>query len=117
MVTDTGKSRRGFASLDPDRVREIARAGGRAAHAKGRAHRFTTDEARAAGKKGGLVTSRKRGALSAAGRRGGEARAAQIRAERSGAVCPTCGLSISDPVHRGFGPCGAEATAEAVEPT
>jgi general stress protein YciG len=49
------KSRRGFAAIDPDRLREIAGRGGRAAHANGRAHEFTTEEARAAGRKGGKV--------------------------------------------------------------
>lgn len=43
--------RRGFASMDPARVREIASMGGRAAHQSGRAHEFTSEEARAAGKK------------------------------------------------------------------
>jgi len=43
-------SARGFASMDPDRQREIASEGGRAAHAAGTAHEFTSQEARAAGK-------------------------------------------------------------------
>jgi general stress protein YciG len=47
--------RRGFAAMDPDRVRAIASKGGRAAHAAGTAHRFTAEEARAAGKKGGAA--------------------------------------------------------------
>lgn len=42
-------SNRGFASMDPDKQREIAAEGGRAAHASGRAHEFTSEEARAAG--------------------------------------------------------------------
>lgn len=45
--------RRGFASMDPERVREIARRGGKAAHEAGTAHEFTTEEAREAGRKGG----------------------------------------------------------------
>ena len=44
-------SGRGFASMDPDRQREIAAEGGRAAHASGNAHEFTSQEARAAGAK------------------------------------------------------------------
>jgi len=40
---------RGFASMDPDRQREIAAEGGRAAHASGHAHEFTSEEAREAG--------------------------------------------------------------------
>jgi len=42
---------RGFAAMSPERKKEIAGMGGRAAHASGRAHQFSTDEARAAGKK------------------------------------------------------------------
>lgn len=44
---------RGFAGMDPAKQREIASKGGKAAHAKGTAHEFTSEEARAAGKKGG----------------------------------------------------------------
>ncbi|NVM79875.1 hypothetical protein FHW83_005717 [Duganella sp. SG902] len=42
-------SNRGFASMDPERQREIAAEGGRAAHASGNAHEFTSEEARRAG--------------------------------------------------------------------
>jgi general stress protein YciG len=42
---------RGFAAMSPEKKREIAGMGGRAAHAAGRAHQFSTEEARAAGKK------------------------------------------------------------------
>lgn len=51
---------RGFAAMDPDRVQEIARKGGKAAHEAGTAHEFTTEEAAEAGRKGGLVTAAKR---------------------------------------------------------
>lgn len=44
---------RGFASMDPEKQKEIARKGGRAAHQKGTAHEWTSDEARIAGRKGG----------------------------------------------------------------
>ncbi|MDB5960468.1 MAG: hypothetical protein JWP59_1762 [Massilia sp.] len=40
---------RGFASMDPARQREIASEGGKAAHQKGTAHEFTSEEARRAG--------------------------------------------------------------------
>ena len=42
---------RGFAGMDRERQREIASQGGRAAHASGNAHQFTSEEARAAGSK------------------------------------------------------------------
>lgn len=66
-------SRRGFASMDPEKKRLIASKGGRAAHEKGTAHEFTSDEARAAGRKGGETVSRNRDHMAAIGRRGGEA--------------------------------------------
>ena len=46
-------SKRGFASMDETRQREIASEGGKAAHEKGTAHEFTSEEAREAGRKGG----------------------------------------------------------------
>lgn len=56
------KSRpRGFAAMDPARVREIASKGGRAAHAAGTAHQFDSEEAKAAGKKGGVAPHIRRG--------------------------------------------------------
>jgi hypothetical protein len=42
---------RGFAAMSPEKKKEIAGMGGRAAHASGRAHQFSSEEARAAGKK------------------------------------------------------------------
>lgn len=80
----TGKSKRGFASMDRERQKEIASKGGRAAHAKGTAHEWSKDEARAAGRKGGVIVSRDRDHMSAIGREGGEARGranAMARAE------------------------------------
>ena len=53
-VGERHKSRgRGFASMDQEKQREIARRGGRAAHEQGTAHEWTSDEARVAGRKGG----------------------------------------------------------------
>jgi len=45
----SGTRNRGFASMDPQRQREIASQGGKAAHQKGTAHEFTSEEARRAG--------------------------------------------------------------------
>lgn len=53
-----GKSKRGFASMSTDKQRQIASKGGRAAHAKGTAHEFTSEEARLAGRKGGQARQR-----------------------------------------------------------
>jgi general stress protein YciG len=55
-----GKSNRGFASMDPERQRQIASEGGKAAHEKGTAHEFTSEEAREAGRKGGQARSANR---------------------------------------------------------
>ena len=57
------KERRGFASMSPEKQREIASKGGRAAHEKGTAHEWTADEARSAGRKGGQVSRGGRGRL------------------------------------------------------
>jgi uncharacterized protein len=68
------RSNRGFASMDPYKQKEIASKGGKAAHAKGTAHEFDSDEAREAGRKGGQAVSRNRDHMAMIGRRGGEAR-------------------------------------------
>lgn len=75
--------RRGFAGMDPEARRAIARAGGRAAHAQGVAHRFTPAEAREAGRKGGAVVSLDRRHMAEIGRKGG--RSAGDRARRAAA--------------------------------
>jgi len=78
----TGKSRRGFASMDPARQKEIASKGGRAAHEKGTAHEWSSDEARNAGRKGGVTVSQDRAHMAAIGREGGESRSAAAREAR-----------------------------------
>lgn len=55
------KADRGFASMDRAKQREIASKGGKAAHAKGTAHEWTPEEAKVAGRKGGLVSRGGRG--------------------------------------------------------
>lgn len=60
MTETTKKARRGFAAMSPEKQREIAALGGKAAHAKGTAHEFTSDEAKEAGRKGGQAAQRKR---------------------------------------------------------
>jgi general stress protein YciG len=57
------KERRGFASMSPEKQREIASKGGRAAHEKGTAHEWTPEEARNAGRKGGQISRGGRGRL------------------------------------------------------
>jgi uncharacterized protein len=66
-VTDAMvKGRQGFASMNADLQRQIARKGGQTAHRNGTAHHWTTEEARAAGRKGGREASHRRRLASAA---------------------------------------------------
>jgi uncharacterized protein len=68
----TNTSKRGFASMDEEKQREIASKGGKAAHQKGTAHEFTSEEAREAGRKGGETTSKDREFMAEIGREGGK---------------------------------------------
>ncbi|MGE0043332.1 MAG: KGG domain-containing protein [Vicinamibacterales bacterium] len=61
------KERRGFASMSAEKQREIASKGGRAAHQKGTAHEWSSDEARNAGRKGGMASRGGRGKLPTSG--------------------------------------------------
>jgi uncharacterized protein len=58
--TKVAKEDRGFASMDRAKQREIASKGGKAAHQKGTAHEWTSEEARDAGRKGGIASHRRR---------------------------------------------------------
>ncbi|MBF2017532.1 MAG: stress-induced protein [Rivularia sp. T60_A2020_040] len=71
-MADNNKDQRGFASMDEEKQREIASKGGKAAHEKGNAHDFSSEEAREAGKKGGEVTSEDKEHMSEIGRKGGQ---------------------------------------------
>jgi len=90
------KSRRGFAGMDAQKQREIASKGGKAAHAKGTAHEFTPEEARAAGRKGGQAAHMRGTAhqftpeeARAAGRKGGRSsRRGGGRAEQENSESP-----------------------------
>jgi uncharacterized protein len=73
-MTIRERSLRGFASMSPEKQREIASKGGKAAHEQGRAHEFTPEEAQLAGRRGGEIVSADREHMSIIGRRGGEAR-------------------------------------------
>ncbi len=77
------KEDRGFASMDRAKQREIASKGGKAAHQKGTAHEWTSEEAREAGRKGGMASHRRRKQL--LDNQGGDAQAqAPDNTERSG---------------------------------
>ena len=99
---------RGFASMDQEKQREIARKGGRAAHEKGTAHEFTSDEARAAGRKGGERVSADRHHMSRIGRLGGKSSAGRRQAQ-GGAMAGGSGQDMGG----GASYPGAESSASA----
>jgi general stress protein YciG len=75
--------------MSSEKQREIARKGGRAAHARGTAHEFTADEARAAGRKGGETVSANRSHMAAIGRLGGRSSAGRrstVAAQKDGSA-------------------------------
>jgi general stress protein YciG len=55
-TTNRGGQKRGFAAMDAEKRRRIASEGGKAAHQSGKAHKWTSTEAREAGRKGGKAT-------------------------------------------------------------
>lgn len=67
-------SKRGFASMDPDKQREASSKGGKTARDQGKAHKFTSEEAREAGRKGGIA--------SGASRRGEKKAVAKVEKKR-----------------------------------
>lgn len=79
--TQKGTAKRGFAAMSEAQQREIASKGGQAAHQKGTAHEFDSEEARRAGQKGGEAVSRDREHMAEIGRKGGENR--QLAARQS----------------------------------
>ena len=82
-----GRSLRGFASMDREKQRQIASKGGRAAHEKGTAHEFNSDEASLAAKKGherGTAHEFTPEEARVAGRKGGLARAMNRNSQPSG---------------------------------
>jgi general stress protein YciG len=87
------KVRRGFATMSTERKREIASKGGKAAHRLGRAHEFTSAQAKIAGAKGGAVVAARAGHMAAIGRKGGAAVASDP--EHMAAIGRLGGASVS----------------------
>lgn len=79
-------AKRGFAAMDQNQQREIASKGGQAAHQKGTAHEFDSEEARRAGQKGGEAVSRNREHMADIGRKGGESRQSAARSNKEAAA-------------------------------
>lgn len=99
-----GRERGGFAAMNREKQREIARRGGRAAHQKGTAHEFTPEEARTAGRKGGMSVSQNREHMSRIGRAGG-------LSSRSGRRTNTGSQQPKQPAGGGEHERGSEAQA------
>lgn len=70
----SGDKPRGFAAMAPDRQKAIASLGGRTAHRLGVAHEFSSEEASAAGRRGGTKVASIPGHMAALGRKGAKAR-------------------------------------------
>jgi general stress protein YciG len=106
-------SRTGFAAMDPDRQRQIASKGGKAAHEKGTAHEFTTEKAKVAGRKGGQSVSRDRAHMAEIGRRGGATVAS--RDGHMGAIGRKGGAKVAESREHmaEIGRVGGEVTATA----
>lgn len=90
-----GTKRRGFACMEKEKQRGIASKGGRAAHAKGTAHEFDSEEARIAGRKGGLSVSQNRAHMAQIGRQGGQSRGA-VHAKAAASANTPVGVSSAD---------------------
>ena len=85
------KEDRGFASMDRAKQREIASKGGKAAHQKGTAHEWTSEEARDAGRKGGIASHRRRREQMANQLGGGNAGSDAARTEPTETVAGNAG--------------------------
>jgi uncharacterized protein len=81
-------SKRGFASMDRERLRELARRGGRAAHAQGKAHEWDSEQARVNGRKGGLAVSANRAHMRELSRRAHEKQEADLAEAIERAAAP-----------------------------
>lgn len=78
------KGKQGFASMDGSKQREIASKGGKSAHAMNLAHEFSSDEAREAGRKGGIAVSADREHMAAIGRKGARKRVENLQKAKGG---------------------------------
>ena len=81
-MDESVKKPRGFAAMDREKQREIARRGGKAAHERGTAHEFSRDEARDAGRKGGYAVAKDRDYMSRIGREGAR-KSAEVRSKKA----------------------------------
>lgn len=73
-TTPQPKARRGFTAMSPETQHRITSMGGKAAHALGTAHEYTSEEARIAGRKGGKIIGANRLHMRQIGRVGGKSK-------------------------------------------
>ncbi len=107
------KRTRGFASMDQSHLRQISSLGGRTAHARGHAHKFSSAEASAGGRKGGRAVSQDPAHMSAIGRRGGLARRREQIAAAAERAADDAASAVAEPAEPdlGAGPEPAAALA------
>lgn len=79
-------SKKGFASMSIEQRRAIASAGGISAHKNGRAHKFDSEKAREAGRKGGRIVSADRNHMAMIGQKGGEQRSKNASHNKNGSA-------------------------------
>lgn len=89
-------AKRGFAAMNEEQQRQIASKGGQAAHQKGTAHEFDSEEARRAGQKGGETVSRDREHMAEIGRKGGESRQSAARESKAASARHQGNMAASD---------------------
>lgn len=104
--------KRGFAAMDEATQRSIASKGGQAAHQKGTAHEFDSEEARRAGQKGGEAVSRDRAHMATIGRKGGESRQSAARAKAQQAAGSEAGQSGSEQTSKGASRQSSKAASQ-----
>jgi general stress protein YciG len=94
--------KRGFAAMNREQQRAIASKGGRAAHRKGTAHEFSSEEARKAGYLGGKAISANRKHMAAIGRKGGQRANRGLDAQRNVQSLDRNGMSADVPTTLSF---------------
>ena len=89
--------KRGFAAMTREQQRAIASKGGRAAHRKGTAHEFSSEEAQKAGYLGGKAVSVNREHMAAIGRKGGQRTGRTTRAQENVPAPDQHGINVGIP--------------------
>ena len=93
----TAPRKRGFAAMTREQQRAIASKGGRAAHRKGTAHEFSSEEAQKAGYLGGKAVSVNREHMAAIGRRGGQRTGRTTEAQKNVPASDQHGINAGIP--------------------